>query len=91
VRVEDTSRADAAATVVAEAALPLTRPLPAGGRLPFRLTVPAVDDHARYGVRVHVNRSGAGVLSAGDRITTRAYPVLTHGAPDHVEVDVVEI
>jgi hypothetical protein len=30
-------------------------------------------------------------VSAGDRITTQAYPVLTHGAPDDVEARVVEI
>jgi putative lipoprotein len=89
--LEDTTRADAAATVVAQSVEPLTRPLAAGGRLPFRLTVPELDEHARYNVRVHVDRSGSGEISAGDRITTRAYPVLTQGAGDHVEVEVVEI
>jgi hypothetical protein len=89
--VEDTTRADAAATVVAEAVEPLTQPLKPGERRVLRLTVPEVDDHARYGVRVHVDCSGSGEVSAGDRITTRAYPVLTYGAADHVEAAVVEI
>ena len=58
---------------------------------PSALTVPEVDEHARYDVRVHVDRSGSGEVSPGDRITTRAYPVLTQGAGDHVEVEVVDI
>ena len=91
VLVEDTSRADAAAIVVAEEVEPLTRRLTGGERLAFRLTVPEVDDRAHYSVRVHVDRSGSGEVSAGDRITTRACPVLTYGAPDHVEAVVVEI
>jgi hypothetical protein len=91
VLVEDTTRADAAATVVAQSVEPLTRPLAAGERLAFSLTVPEVDEHARYNVRVHVDRSGSGEVSPGDRITTRAYPVLTQGAGDHVDVEVVDI
>ncbi len=91
VLVEDTSRADAAATVVAEVIESLTGPLAAGERRTFTLTVPDVDDHARYGVRVHVDRSGSGNISAGDLISTRAYPVLTQSAPDHIDVEVVQI
>jgi hypothetical protein len=91
VLLEDTSRADAAATVVAEAVEPLSKALAAGEQLAFRLTVPEVDDRARYGIRVHVDCSGSGEVSAGDRISTRAYPVLTQGAPHHVDVEVVKI
>jgi hypothetical protein len=91
VMVEDISRADAAAPVVAEAVEPLARAFAAGQRLDVTLMVPDVDDRARYNVRVHVACSGSGVLSAGDHITTRSYPVLTHGATDHVDVEVVAI
>jgi putative lipoprotein len=91
VRLEDTSRADAAARVLAEVIEPLTEPVAAGERRLFRLTVPDVDERARYEVRVHVDRSGSGVISPGDLITTRAYPVLTRGASDHVDVEVVEV
>ena len=91
VRLEDTSRADASATVAAEVIEPLSRTLAAGDRVAFMLAVPEVDEHARYEVRAHVDCSGTGDVSAGDRITTRAYPALTWGAPDHVDVEVVEI
>jgi putative lipoprotein len=91
VRVEDTSRADAAAAVIAHLVERLSGPLTAGTQRTFTLAVPDVDDRARYNVRVHVDISGSGEMSAGDLVTTRAYPVLTHGAPDHVDVEVVPI
>jgi hypothetical protein len=60
-------------------------------RVTFQLTVPHVDSRARYDVRAHVDHNGPGDISPCDRITTRAYPVLNHGAPDEVELHVVEI
>lgn len=89
--VEDTSRADAPAIVVSEAVEPLTQPLAASDRFTLELSVPDVDERAQYNVRAHIDCSGSGEVSTGDRITTRAYPVLTHGATDRVEVEVVEI
>ena len=89
--VEDTTRADARASVVAEVVAPVTEPREAGQHMTFELTVPDVDERARYDVRAHVDRTGSGVVSTGDRITTQAYPVLTQGADDHAEVTVREI
>jgi putative lipoprotein len=89
--LEDTSRADARATVVAEAIQVLPGPIPAGQRRAFSLVVPQVDDAARYGLRAHMNRSGSGELSGGDFITVQAYPVLTHGATDRVDLELVQI
>ena len=91
VRVEDTSRADDATKVVANLVEPLSGPLSEGAQRTFTLAVPDVDDRARYNVRVHVDISGSGEMSDGDLVTTRAYPVLTHGAPDHVDVEVVPV
>lgn len=91
VRVEDTSRADAATTVIADLVEPLSGPLTAGAQRTFTVAVPDVDARARYNVRVHVDVSGSGEVSAGDLVTTQSYPVLTHGAPDHVNVEVVAI
>lgn len=90
VLVEDVTRADAAAMVVAASAVPLDRPLAAGEALEFELSVAASDDVA-LNVRVHVDRSGGGALGEGDRISTQAHPVLTRGAPDHVEIPVTRI
>lgn len=91
VLVEDTSRADAAAPVVAEVVQPLDRPMAVGERLDVAVTVPRVEERTHYNVRVHLDRSGSGDVTAGDAITTRAYPVLTFGAGEHVDVELVEI
>jgi hypothetical protein len=91
VRVEDVSRADAAATLVAEAILPLRSPLAAGAELPFSLAIPDVDERARYSVRVHVDTTGSGDITAGDRISTVAHPVLTQGNPDDIVIEAKKI
>ena len=91
VLIEDVSRLDAPAVRVAESSQPLPGPLAAGDRFTAELVVPDVDERATYSVRAHVDVSGSGELSHGDQITTRSYPVLTRGAPDDVEVDVVPI
>lgn len=91
VRVEDVSRADAASVLIAEQVTVLARPLVAGQRIPFECTIPDVDLRARYSVRVHVDRDGTGVVKQGDLISTQSHPALTHGAPDRVEVAVVQV
>ncbi|WP_414222682.1 YbaY family lipoprotein [Cupriavidus necator] len=91
VLLEDVSRTDAAATLVAEAAFPIARPLDAGTELPFSLTVAQIDGRARYNVRVHVDMTGSGEITAGDRISTVAHPVLTQGNPDDVTIEAREI
>jgi uncharacterized lipoprotein YbaY len=86
VRLEDVSQADAASTVVAEqvmrdvssADLPLSFSL--SGELP--------DEQANYIVSVHVDVDDNGALNAGDFITMESYPVITHGAPNRINVEV---
>lgn len=88
IKVEDVSRADAAARVVAEVVLPLGRALAAGATVPFSVTVPELDESARYGVRVHIDCNGSGQVDAGDLISTQSYPVLTQGNRDSVDIEV---
>ena len=91
VKVEDVSRADAAARPVAEAIVTLAQPLPAGATVPFSVTVPAVSDAISYAVRAHWDCDGSGQISDGDLISTRAYPVLSRGQADRVEIEVQAI
>jgi uncharacterized lipoprotein YbaY len=88
VRVEDVSRADAMAPVVAAIDLPLDRALSADETLPFSLPVPIENDAQRLSVRVHVDRTRDGTITEGDWISTSSHPVLTQGAADHVDIDV---
>ena len=78
VRVEDASRADAAATTVAEQVSEGVR-LPGGDgtSVPFELRVPAglVDPSGPYSVRVNVDVSGSGTVTTGDFVSTESYPL----------------
>ncbi|MFM9979138.1 MAG: YbaY family lipoprotein [Sphingomonadaceae bacterium] len=87
VRVEDVSRADAAAEVVAEVAFPINRQLAVGESLPFSLTVPEVDDRAHYSLRAHLDTTGSGRIEPGDRISIASHPVITFGYPDEAVLD----
>jgi type III secretion system (T3SS) chaperone YscW len=87
IRVENVTRADAAAQVVGEQVL---HDVSLRG-LRFEVPVAKVDRAARYTVRVHVDLAGTGVLSTGDLLTTQSVPVLTHGAPDEVIVPVTPL
>lgn len=91
VKLEDVSHIDASATLVAEAIFPISQPLNAGTELPFTISVPEVDNRARYNVRAHVDLTGSGAITAGDHISTAAYPVLTQGNPDNVTIEAIEI
>ena len=90
-KVEDVSRLDAAAVVLAELVLPLPEGAAAGAEIPFSLGVPVPDGQPTIGVRVHVDANASGEVTEGDLLSTRAYPVLTNGAPDQVIVDVVAV
>jgi uncharacterized lipoprotein YbaY len=91
IKVEDVSRLDAAAVVLAELALPLPAGAAAGVEIPFALSVPVPDGQPTIGVRVHVDATASGEVTEGDLLSTRAYPVLTDGAPDQLIVDVVVV
>lgn len=88
VRVEESSRADAPSTVVAETVL--TDPWIAG-RAPFSLLVPEVDPRATYRVTALVDLDGDGEVGRGDYLNVASFPVLTRGHGNHIVVDVQRV
>ena len=80
VRLEDVSRADAVAPVVAQQVM---RGVNIGGqssRLTFEIPDAPRRPDAEYGVRVHVDVDGDGQVSVGDFTSTQSYRV--KGASD---------
>lgn len=85
IRLEDVSKADAAAVVVAETAIADVRhPFSNGGSaIPFELhALPgaaAIDPRHDYTVRAWLDCDGDGKPGAGDLYSDQSYPVLTRG------------
>jgi len=89
VRLEDVSRADVAARVIAEQVLRDVSLRPGRpAKLMINLRGKAVDEQARYAVRVHADLDGDGQISRGDYISMESYPVLTFGNPNEAIVRV---
>jgi len=88
VQVEDVSRADAPSSVVGEQRREGVELHP-GDVIPFEVEVDAgaLDEGARYSVRVHIDVAGSGEVDAGDLISTQSYPVLTGGYADEAEIE----
>lgn len=84
VRLLDTTRADAAARVVAEQALTGI----AGGPIEFAMEASDIDPLRRYTVGVHISAHGGGRIRSGDYLNTQDYPVLTRAYPNRVCVTV---
>jgi hypothetical protein len=87
VRVLDTSRADASAVTVSTLTIRnvgLGLMGPEG--IDFSLETDAADPRAHYTISVLVDLDGDGQSSPGDYRSMRAYPVLTHGHGNRVEV-----
>lgn len=88
--IEDVSRADAAAEVVAEQVLEDV-PLRGVAALDVAIDVESVDTRQRYACRVHADIDGSGRVSSGDLISTQSHPVLTQGAGDTTTVPLTRI
>jgi uncharacterized lipoprotein YbaY len=76
-RIEDVSRADAPAKIVARHVQEKVV-IPQGEKesLSFAIKYPAsVDPGSRYAVRVHVDVSGTETVTSGDFVSTVSYPV----------------
>lgn len=87
VRLLDTSRADASAVTVSTLTLrEVALDLVAQEGIDFSLEVPAVNPRTRYTVSVLVDLDGDGQSSPGDYRSMEAYPVLTRGYGNRVEV-----
>ena len=85
VRVQDTSRVDAAAVTVAEQILERVTIAPGSPPLMFRVTGIPHNPQARYTVRVHADVDGNGVVSRGDYVSTQSYHVDT-AAPHPIAI-----
>lgn len=88
-RVEEVSRADAPAVMVAEqvrehVALPRGENL----SLPFEIPIDpeSIDPGLRYSVRVHVDVTGTSTVTSDDFVSTAAYPVTFESGGIAVEV-----
>jgi putative lipoprotein len=89
IRLEDVSRADAPAIILASITLDeIPVPPPAGEQITFSLPVASFDPLSSYTVRVHVDRDQDGWISKGDLLTTSHIPVLTRGGGTEVQVPV---
>jgi uncharacterized lipoprotein YbaY len=89
VKLADTSKADLAATIISKevySEVDLFGLL--GDGMSFQLTVDQVDPVRRYEISVLVDLDGDGRKGKGDYISKQAYPVLTKGYPQYVEVEV---
>ena len=87
-QVEEITAADAPAHVVSRA-VERDVDLTAAPRL--TLQVPQPDLRARYTVRVHADVDGSGAVAPEDFVSVRSNPVLTHGSPDTVAVEVTSV
>lgn len=89
VYLEDVSRLDALADLIAEQVIAdVSHEKGTAERLKFALYGPSPDERASYSIRVHVDLAGDGDIHRGDFITMQSYPVLTFGHPDKVSVRV---
>jgi uncharacterized lipoprotein YbaY len=92
VRLEDVSRIDASALVVAET---VRREVRAGGQAPseikFSLKGPPLDPRARYVVRVHVDVDADGQVGVGDYVSTESHPVLVGVGPTMLLIPVKRV
>ncbi|HYI47028.1 MAG TPA: YbaY family lipoprotein [Allosphingosinicella sp.] len=87
VRVEDVSGADKAAPVIAEKVVQLS----ADADVTIEVPPGLVDPGATYSVFLHVDGDGSGNIDVGDFISPATHPVLTQGAPDAVEAELVRV
>lgn len=84
VRLEDVSFADRPSAVIAEQVIPgVSR-----GPVAIDLRSAPLDPRGSYSVRVHVDVDGDGQITPGDYVSTESYPVLTHGHPANITVNV---
>jgi hypothetical protein len=87
VNVEEVTRADARANVVARQTVP-AQLLLTGGREArrFSIAVADVESTKSYRLRIHLDLDGNGSIGQGDYVSTQSYPVITNGAPLEVIV-----
>ncbi len=92
IRLLDTTEIDVSSITVAAVVLhDLNRDRVESQGLPFRISIDQIDSTRRYEISVLVDLDGDGQISVGDYYSTQSYPVLTHGHPDMVTIQVQKI
>jgi hypothetical protein len=91
VHVEETGRADAPATLLAERVLRGVDVVPGAAPLPFTVEGVDVPPRGRCTLRVHVDVDGDGEIGRGDWISWEACPVLSEPGELPVDVTVREV
>lgn len=78
-QLQEVSRADAAADVVATERHTATLPTAGAGTLPFELTYDetALDVRGTYLIRCHIDTTGSGSVDRGDYLSTTFQPLPT--------------
>jgi hypothetical protein len=84
------THADAEADVVAEQVIPAAALDRAAG-IPFDLRAGAMDPSRDYAVQAHLETGSDHAVCPGDYLSVQSYPVLTHGAPARVTVEVLPV
>ena len=88
VRVEDISRSDQPSTVVVERDVELPE---RGETLVIDVPAERIDPQADYNVFLHLDAGSSGEVESGDYLSPQIHPVLTHGASDLVEAELVRV
>src|SRR5919106_2781207 len=89
VRLQDVSMSDAPSKTISEQILKNVGHDPNNPKhIAFSLYPENYDPMGRYVVSIHIDINGNGVLDLGDLINMESYPVLTHGYPNRVSVEV---
>lgn len=91
VKLEEISRADAAAREISQAVFPNYSHSADAPPADFSIESEQINASHRYEVRVHLDINGNGQYSAGDQITVQSYPVLTKGYPNVIEIRLQQI
>lgn len=85
VRLEEVSRADAGAQVLAEQIVDITRP--AGDSLPYTLIGEVtLEPGGAYTVRAHIDMDRTGAVTRGDFISTQSYPIDVANLPADIDI-----
>lgn len=92
VRVEDSSRADAAAELICEHRFAgVSRTSGDTDPLPLVIDVPASERLAHCTLRVHVDIGSTGEVKRGDHVSTQSYPLPMGESPRHLAVSVFPV
>jgi len=91
VRVEEASRLDAPASLIAEVVLRGVHVFPGSPPIPFTMRDVFSGRSGRYVLRVHADVDGDGQVTRGDYVSVQSYPVLTSADASRVAIVVREV